>query len=217
MEAFSDRLVPLLQEYGLLAIFLAMVLESACIPIPSEIVVPYGGVLAAQGHATLWQVVLVATMANLVGSLVAYVVGRYGGRAFILRWGKYVLLSHRHLAKADEWFERRGELTVFLTRMMPGVRTFISLPAGIGNMRVGKFVTYSFLGAVPWNLALAVLGWYFGSNWGALQQYFHRYNTWFYAALALAVGVFMAWWIARRRTVQASVSLHCPEEHKRKD
>lgn len=198
LDFFAERLVPLLQDYGLLAVFITMVLESACIPIPSEIVVPYGGVLAAQGHVKLWHVVIVAVAANLAGSLVAYAAGRYGGRAFIERWGKYVFLSRHHLAKADQWFEKRGELTVFLTRMMPGVRTFISLPAGMGKMNIAKFVVYSALGSVPWNTALAVLGWYFAANWEQLQRYFHEYNTYFYTVLAVAVVAMLVWWIRRR-------------------
>ena len=204
LEFFSERLLPLLQEYGLLAIFITMAIESAGIPIPSEIVVPYGGVLAAQGHVRLWHVVVVAILANLAGSLVAYAAGRYGGRAFFERYGRYVLISRHHLDKADEWFSRKGELTVFLTRMMPGVRTFISIPAGVGRMNIWKFVVYSALGAAPWNLALALLGWYFGSNWGQLQEYFHQYNLWFYAVLGLFLVVVVVWWALRRRRRQVS-------------
>ena len=144
MSFFQDWLIPLLENHGLLIVFLTMVAESACIPIPSEIVVPYGGFLAAQGHTHLWMVIVVATAANLVGSSIAYAVGRYGGRALFLRYGTLRAgCSPHHLDKADRWFERRGQLTVFFTRMMPGVRTFISLPAGIAKMPVGKFLLYS--------------------------------------------------------------------------
>src|SRR3990170_9142522 len=118
MSFFQDWLLPLLRDNVLLIVFLTMVAESACIPIPSEIVVPYGGVLAAQGNTHLWMVIVVATLANLVGSSIAYAVGRTGGRALFLRYGRYVLVSPHHLDKADSWFERRGELTVFFTRMM---------------------------------------------------------------------------------------------------
>ncbi len=197
LEFFSERLLPILQEYGLLAIFITMALESACIPIPSEIVVPYGGVLAAQGHVHLWQVVVVATAANLAGSLAAYAAGRYGGRAFIERYGKYLLISRHHLHKADEWFERRGELTVLLTRLMPGIRTFISVPAGVSRMHIGRFVAYSTAGAIPWNLGLALAGWYFGSNWAVLIEHFHRYKTWFYIALGVCVVILALWGAVR--------------------
>lgn len=199
MEFFSERLLPILVEYGLLAIFITMTLESACIPIPSEIVVPFGGVLAARGDVSLWAVVAVATLANMVGSGIAYSAGRYGGRTLFERYGKYVLISSHHLAQADQWFERRGEITVFLTRMMPGVRTFISVPAGVSRMKPLKFVAYSLLGAVPWNLGLALLGWYFGSNWEGLQAQFHRYNFVFYVVLGACVVAFVAWRVIRRR------------------
>ena len=195
---FNGWLIPLLEHYGLLAIFIAMTLESACVLIPSEIVVPYGGWLAAQGHVQLWQVVVVATAANILGSTIAYAVGRYGGRALFLKYGRYVLIRPHHLDVADRWFERRGQITVFLTRMMPGVRTFISVPAGIGRMPFGKFVFYSLLGAVPWNVALAYLGWAFGANWDTLQGYFDRYNTVFYVVLAAAVVLAIVLWRVRR-------------------
>jgi membrane protein DedA with SNARE-associated domain len=198
MGFFQDWLIPLLENYGLLIVFLTMTAESACIPIPSEIVVPYGGFLAAQGHTHIWMVIVVATAANLVGSSIAYAVGRFGGRALFLRYGRYVLVSADHLEKADRWFERRGELTVFFTRMMPGVRTFISLPAGIAKMPVGKFLLYSFLGSVPWNAALAYLGYGAGKAagedpWGKLQEQFSRYNHIFYIVLGVVVVALIAW------------------------
>lgn len=213
MEFFQDWLIPLLQNHGLLIIFLTMTAESACIPIPSEIVVPYGGFLAAQGHTELWLVIVVSTLANLLGSGIAYVVGRYGGRTLFLKYGRYVLISSHHLDKADRWFERRGELTVFFTRMMPGVRTFISLPAGIARMKVWKFLLYSLIGSVPWNGAMAYLGWAAGKAagedpWGNLQAQFSRYNHIFYIVLAVVVVALIAWgvWHWRRnrpgRTVE---------------
>src|SRR5665647_1265640 len=130
MSFFQNWLLPLLRDHGLLIVFVTMIAESACIPIPSEIVVPYGGFLAAQGHTELWMVIAVATLANLIGSSIASGVGRVGGRARCLRYGRYVGVSTHHLDRADQWFVRYGPVTVFFTRMMPGIRTFISLPAG---------------------------------------------------------------------------------------
>lgn len=202
MLGFLEQwIIPYLVDYGLLAIFLLSALESACIPIPSEIVVPYGGVLAQQGHVTLWAVVVVATLGNLAGSTVAYLVGRYGGREAVIRYGRWVLISHHHLEAADRWFERHGEATVFLTRMMPGVRTFISVPAGVTRMPFGRFALYSALGALPWNLALAYLGFLFADNWDGLQQLFHRYDRIFYILLVLAVLTLVGWkWRGSRRS-----------------
>jgi membrane protein DedA with SNARE-associated domain len=206
MSFFQDWLIPLLQDHGLLIVFLTMTAESACIPIPSEIVVPYGGFLAAQGYTELWMVIVVATVANLIGSTIAYAVGRYGGRALFLKYGRYVLVYPHHLDKAERWFDRRGELTVFFTRMMPGVRTFISLPAGVARMPVGKFLLYSALGSIPWNAALAYLGYLAGKAagedpWGRLQEQFSRYNHIFYIVLGVFVAALVAWglWRWRRR------------------
>jgi membrane protein DedA with SNARE-associated domain len=208
MGFLQDWLIPALQNHGLLIVFLTMVAESACIPIPSELVVPYGGFLAAQGHTELWAVIVVATVANLVGSSIAYWVGRSGGRALFVKYGRYVLIRPHHIDKADGWFERRGQLTVFFTRMMPGVRTFISLPAGIARMPFGKFLLYSFLGSVPWNAALAYLGYGAGKAagedpWGKLQDQFGRYNHIFYIVLAVAAVTLVGWgiwrWRSRRR------------------
>jgi membrane protein DedA with SNARE-associated domain len=206
MSFFQDWLLPLLETYGLLIVFVTMVAESACIPIPSEIVVPYGGFLAAQGHTRLWMVIAVATAANLVGSAIAYAVGRYGGRALFLRYGRFVLVRQHHLDKAERWFDRRGELTVFFTRMMPGVRTFISLPAGIARMPLGKFFLYSLFGSVVWNTALAYLGFAAGKAvgedaWATLQEQFSRYNHIFYVVLGVGAVALIGWgvWRWRRR------------------
>ena len=217
MGFFQDWLIPLLQNNGLLIVFLTMVAESACIPIPSEIVVPYGGYLAAQGHTQLWAVIVLATVANLVGSSIAYAVGRYGGRALFLKYGRYVGVRVHHLDQADRWFERRGQLTVFFTRMMPGVRTFISLPAGIAKMPVGRFLLYSLLGSVPWNVALAYLGYGAGKAagedpWGRLQEQFSRYNHYFYIALGVFVVAVIAWGVWRWRRKRATRRCESPVE-----
>jgi membrane protein DedA with SNARE-associated domain len=207
MGFIEEWIIPILVEYGLVAIFITQTLESMCIPIPSEVVVPYGGFLAAQGHVELWQVIVVATTANLLGSSIAYAAGRYGGRALFLKYGRYVFMSAHHLEVADRWFERRGEITVFLTRMMPGIRTFISVPAGVSRMPYFRFAFYTALGSIPWNTGLAYLGWLFGDNWELLQDWFHKYNIVFYAALALALAAAVLWkWrdVRNRRSTQQS-------------
>ena len=213
MSFFQDWLIPLLQNHGLLIVFLTMTAESACIPIPSEIVVPYGGLLAAQGDTHMWAVIVVATAANLLGSTIAYGVGRYGGRALFLRYGKYVLVQPHHLDKADVWFEKHGQVTVFFTRMMPGVRTFISLPAGIAKMPFVKFLIYSVAGSVIWNAALAYLGYGFRKalgedGWNRLQEIFGQYNHYFYIALGVVVVALIAWgfWRWRRRKARREKS-----------
>jgi membrane protein DedA with SNARE-associated domain len=200
----TQSLINALTHYGLLIVFVTMVAESACIPIPSEVVVPYGGFLAAEGHTHLWMVIVVATIANLVGSTIAYFVGRYGGRALFVRYGKYVGISAHHVDKADHWFERYGPATVFFTRMMPGVRTFISLPAGIAKMPLVKFYAFSAAGSIIWNTALAYLGYGFykalgEEGWNKLQDTFHRYNRIWYVVLAVVVVAIVAFVVWRWR------------------
>jgi membrane protein DedA with SNARE-associated domain len=204
MSFFQDWLIPLLENNALLIVFVTMVAESACIPIPSEIVVPYGGFLAAQGHTQLWMVIAVATLANLVGSSIAYGIGRFGGRVLFVRYGRYVGVSAHHLDRADRWFVRYGPATVFFTRMMPGIRTFISLPAGIAKMPFAKFLVYSLFGSVIWNAGLAYLGYAAGKAagedpWGALQETFSRYNRVFYVVVAVVVLALIGWGVWRWR------------------
>ena len=154
----------------------------------------------------------VAVLANLVGSSIAYAVGRYGGRALFMRYGKYVGISAHHMDKADQWFVRYGPATVFFTRMMPGVRTFISLPAGIAKMPVVKFLLYSAVGSAIWNTALAYLGYGFykalgADGWNKLQDTFHRYNRIWYVVLAVvvvAIIAFVVWSWRRHRSRAAS-------------
>lgn len=186
------------EQYHLLAIYITMTLESSCIPIPSEIVMPYAGHLVALGRITMLQATLVAGLANLSGGWLAYAVGRFGGRSFIQKYGRYIFLSEKHLNQADNWFARKGEMTVFLSRMLPAVRTFISLPAGIAKMDIIKFSIYTFLGSLPWNFALVYLGFTFSNNWETVQQYIHQFNVVAYAGLILAVVAFLVYRKKRR-------------------
>jgi membrane protein DedA with SNARE-associated domain len=168
MDAFQDLLTRTIGDWGYLAIFVLMVLESACIPIPSEITMPFGGLMAASGDLNLWIVGLVGAVANLVGSWIAYAVGATGGRAVVLRYGRYVRVRPGDLDRAEEWFKRYGDQAVFWSRLLPVVRTFISLPAGAARMELIRFSVYSFLGSLPWSLGLAYGGYALGRNWEAL-------------------------------------------------
>jgi membrane protein DedA with SNARE-associated domain len=202
----TTSLINALTSHGLIIVFLTMIAESACIPIASEVVVPFGGVLAAEGHTHLWMVIVVATVANLIGASIAYAVGLYGGRALFVRYGRYVGVRAHHLEKADRWFAHRGQVTVFFTRMMPGVRTFISLPAGIARMPLLKFLVYTVLGSIPWNIALAYLGYGAGkaaggedASWTNLQAQFSRYDKVFYVVFAVVVVALIGWAVWRWR------------------
>lgn len=154
---------------GYLGIFLLMVLESALIPIPSEVIMTFSGFLAYTGTFDIWLVVLVGTLGNLLGSWIAYFVGIRVGRAAILRYGRYVMLRESHLSIAENWFRRYGDKMIFLSRMTPLVRTVISLPAGISRMDLKKFSLYTFVGSIPWNIAMAYIGFILGQNWVEIE------------------------------------------------
>lgn len=192
----SDALIAFVEHFGLLAVFLLSALESACIPIPSELVVPPAGFMAYQGALSLWEVVAVATLANVVGSWIAYAIGRRGGRPLIQRYGRYVWLNERHLALAEDWFARRGEITVFVARLLPAFRTFISVPAGIGQMPLGRFLVYSLLGSLPWNLGLALAGYELGAHWTEIEAYLKPLS---YACALLFLAAVLWIWLSQRR------------------
>ncbi|MBE3552321.1 MAG: DedA family protein [Kyrpidia tusciae] len=181
LAAISDFTIQLVQSYGYLGIFIGMTLESACIPLPSEVIMPFAGYMVGRGFLNLGWVILAGTAGNVVGSLIAYYVGIRGGRAFLERYGRYIWIHHRHLDQADHWFARRGEVTVFVGRLLPAIRTFISLPAGIARMPVGRFILYSAVGSLPWVWVLALVGVKLGQHWESIQHYTHP--------LTLAVGV----------------------------
>jgi membrane protein DedA with SNARE-associated domain len=187
-------------HHGYLAVFVLMVLESACIPIPSEAIMLFGGALAggllvASGHphVSLAGVALAGAAGNLVGAEIAYAVGRLGGRPLIERWGRYILLRRRDLDRADAFFRRRGSLAVLIGRMLPVVRTFISLPAGAADMPVVRFSVYTLLGSLPWTFGLAAAGQALVANWATVSADFTPASI---AIGVLAVAV-IAWWLAR--------------------
>ncbi|HYF94227.1 MAG TPA: DedA family protein [Symbiobacteriaceae bacterium] len=198
LETLFMTVVDFLGQFGYWGIALGMLVESACIPLPSEIVLPFGGFLAARGDITFTEAIIAGQMGGLVGSILAYGIGRYGGRSLLERYGKYVLISKHEIDVADRWFAQRGELTVFLARLMPGVRTFISLPAGVAEMNFGRFLFYSFLGMLPWSFLFTYLGYRLGNHYSLVREYLHRFDLVIIALLAAAVGWFI-WYKLRRR------------------
>lgn len=185
------QLHDLVVHYGSLAVFVLMTLESVCIPIPSEAVMTFAGYLAFMGQMSFWGAVVIGTAANVVGGLLAYYIGLTGGRAFVLRYGRFVLLNPHHLDRAEAWFEKRGEATVFLARLLPALRTFISLPAGVAKMPLGKFLLYSALGSLPWNFALVLAGYQLGEHWETINLYLKPLT--YFAGLILVVSVLWFW------------------------
>jgi membrane protein DedA with SNARE-associated domain len=163
-----------------------MAIESACIPLPSELIMPFAGFLASQGRFDVWLLGLFGAVGCVVGSIPAYYLGLYGGRPLIEKYGKWVLISHRDLDTADRLFQRHGEPVVFVARLLPVVRTFIAFPAGVSRMNMPRFVLYTFLGSLPWCLGLAWLGRKLGENWETLGRYFHRFDAAIGAAIVAA-------------------------------
>jgi membrane protein DedA with SNARE-associated domain len=207
LETLHEAITTLIGDYGYVAIFVLMVLESACIPIPSEVTMLFGGALASPGFAAPGQeldlvlVALVGTFGNLVGSWLAYWAGAAGGRPLVDRFGRYLLILPHEVDRAHEWFERRGELTVFVSRLLPVIRTFISLPAGVAKMPFWRFTIYTILGCLPGTFALAGLGYLLGENWTKVEEFLQPV-AWAILLLLIAGGV---WWVARRyRTVRAA-------------
>ncbi len=172
---------------GYSGIVFLMAVESACIPLPSEIIMPFSGYLVFVGTLNIWVVALAGAVGSVLGSWVAYWVGANGGRALIHRYGRYVLISPRDLALAERWFERYGDGTVFVGRLLPVVRTFIALPAGVARMPLWRFHLYTFVGSFLWCLGLAWVGRKMGEHWDTLGAYFHRFDAIIVALVLIGV------------------------------
>jgi membrane protein DedA with SNARE-associated domain len=188
-----EFITQLISSWGYAGIYITMTLESTLIPIPSEIVIPFAGFLAYMGEMNIWLIVLVSSFANLTGSIIAYEIGKYLGRGFIERYGKYVLLNMKHVELVERWFDRYGSLTVLFSRMLPVVRTVNALPAGIGKMNFPKFCIYTFIGSIPWNLALVLVGYLLKENWSLLEKY-----SLYIDILAVFVAAAVIFYVARR-------------------
>lgn len=178
---------------GLPGIVLLMAIESACIPLPSEVIMPFSGYLVFLGKHTLWAVSLAGAIGCVAGSVPAYYLGMYGGRPLIEKYGKYVLMSRRDLDMADRWFARHGEATVFFARLLPVIRTFIAFPAGVARMEMKRFIAYTFAGSLPWCLALAYLGMALGAKWPTIREYFHKFDV----AIGIAIVAGVVWYVRR--------------------
>ncbi|HUM05669.1 MAG TPA: DedA family protein [Terriglobales bacterium] len=177
---------------GYAGIAILMAIESACIPLPSELIMPFAGYLVYTGGMNLFWVATAGAIGCNIGSLVAYEIGFYGGRPLVERYGRWILMGRRELDWADRFFLRWGEAAVFIARLLPVIRTFIALPAGIARMSRAKFHIYTFLGSWPWCLALAWAGYKLGENWRALGKYFHQFDA--VIGIGLLAGVIWFLW-----------------------
>ena len=176
--------------YG--GIVVLMAIESACVPLPSELIMPFAGYLVFQGSMKLLFVATAGALGCNLGSLVAYEIGFHGGRPLVMRYGRWLLLGQRELDSADRFFARWGYLAVFLARLLPVIRTFIALPAGIARMPRGRFHIYTFLGSWPWCFALAWVGMKLGENWRVIGKYLHKFDA-LIAVLLLGGFVWFVW------------------------
>ena len=185
VEWIVDGILNWISDSGYLGILILMALESACMPIPSEIVMPFAGYLVWEGNSGLgfWEVVLVGSLGCTIGSMAAYGAGYYAGRPLILRYGKFVLITEKHLKTAEDWFKKYGPTATFIARLLPVIRTIISLPAGVAKMDFKVFVLYSFVGSVPWNAMLTYVGYSLGPSWEDIRGVFH------YLDVAVVVGI----------------------------
>ncbi|MBU2219666.1 DedA family protein [Patescibacteria group bacterium] len=189
----SSIIINIISAAGYGGVFGLMALESACIPVPSEVIMPFSGFLVWEGRFELWAVVVWGALGNLAGSIIAYWVGAWGGRRLIEKYGKYVFISSHDLTLADSWFARYGQNIVFFSRLLPVVRTFISLPAGIARMPFKKFCVYTLAGCLLWSFVLTYAGLIAGENWDFLKLYFHKFDLAIGALLILGA----IWWVRR--------------------
>ena len=196
ISILSAFIVATISAMGYWGVVLLMAIESACIPLPSEIIMPFAGYLVSRGELNLWGVGVAGAVGCVLGSLVAYWAGMYGGRPFIERYGRYILLSRHDLDIADRWFSKYGEAIVFTARLLPAIRTFIAFPAGVARMNLTRFVIYTFAGSLPWCLALAWVGQKLGEQWNKderLKTWFHRFDF-VIGIIGLAL---IIWWVWR--------------------
>jgi membrane protein DedA with SNARE-associated domain len=191
LEQIGHWIISVEQSMGVSGIVLLMGPESACIPLPSEVIMPFAGVLVAQGQISLWAAGVAGAFGCVVGSWAAYYVGLYGGRPFAEKYGRYLLMNPGDLETADKLFNRYGEAVTFFSRLLPVIRTFIAFPAGVARMNIWRFTLYTFAGSLPWCLGLAWVGRKMGEHWTELRPVFHRAD----AVIACALITLGALWV----------------------
>ncbi|HWH44158.1 MAG TPA: DedA family protein [Thermoleophilaceae bacterium] len=187
--------VDVVRELGLTGVFVLMLLESACVPVPSEATMLFAGFNVSEGEYSLFMATAVGSVANLVGSWIAYAVGWYGRVDVLEKHGRKLHIKKSHLDWADRWFERHGDATVFFSRMLPIIRTFISLPAGVAKMPFWRFSVLTLAGCIPWVLLLTFIGQQAGNRWEDWKDSLHYFDY----AVAATIVAFVVWLLIRRR------------------
>jgi membrane protein DedA with SNARE-associated domain len=180
---------------GYSVILLLMILESMIFPIPSEAVMPFAGFLISQGNLLWLGVIIFSSLGSIIGSIISYYIGLYGGRNFIEKYGKYFLLNKKHLEWTEKWFTKNGSLTIFISRFIPIIRHLISVPAGIGRMNIKLFLLFTFLGATIWNTLLVYIGFLLNKNWNLINAYSKQIDI----CIIILIIIFIVWFIYRKK------------------
>jgi membrane protein DedA with SNARE-associated domain len=204
--AFLDP-TSFVSSWGYLAIFLLSVLQSCCVPTSSELTLGFGGVLAAQGKLSLGGVIAAGVAGEVVGAYIAWFIGRTGGRGFVDRYGRYVLLTHRDLDRAEAWYQRHGRWGVFGSRLLPVVRNFVALPAGVAEVPLVRFGLLTFAGSLIWDTGMALIGYQLGSRWQSVMHGFSDAGYLLIGLVVLAVALFL---VHRYRSYKAATALQGP-------
>lgn len=191
MEQLQQSFLDFIAVYGYFAVALLMAMENACIPIPSELILGFAGYLIFADQMTFTGAMIAGMIGGMVGSIFAYLVGSYGGRKFVDKYGKYFLIKKSHVDLAQRWFDKYGIRAVFFSRMLPVVRTFISLPAGFARVNFKAFLFYTFAGSVPWTALILYLGMLFGENWKKLLEIGHEASILVVIAILIVIGVYL--------------------------
>ena len=194
MEHFTQIFLSFIASWGYVAVAVLMAAENACIPIPSELILGFAGYLIFAGHMSFEGALLAGMVGGLLGSLFAYEVGARGGRPFVDKYGKYFLIKQSHVNVAQEWFDRYGLKAVFFSRMLPVVRTFISLPAGFARVDSKRFFLYTIAGSLPWTAAILYAGMVLGESWTDLMEYGHEASMIFVVVAVIVIAVFYLRW-----------------------
>ncbi|MGN1185430.1 MAG: DedA family protein [Methanobrevibacter wolinii] len=193
--SLANLVIYLIESLGYFGIFLGMTIESACIPLPSEVIMTFAGFVVNEGKLTLTNIILVGILGNLVGSLITYYIGLKGARPLLEKYGKYILITKEKLDNADKWFNKHGDVAVFFGRILPGIRTFISLPAGINKMDIKKFIIYTLIGSGIWTSILAIIGIELGKDWSIISQYFRIFDI----IIGIAILLIIIYYVIKHR------------------
>ncbi|HJT09640.1 MAG TPA: DedA family protein [Candidatus Nitrosotalea sp.] len=191
LSSLTNFIIQTISNSGYLGVFLLMVAESALIPIPSEVIMPFSGYLVSTGKFSIIPVIIAGSVGNLVGSLIAYAVGMYLGRGFVLKYGKYVLLKKSHLEISESYFKKYGDVSTFISRLLPAIRTYVSLPAGVAKMNLKRFVAFTFIGSVIWNTTLTFIGLKLGQQWESIRKYSNYFDVLVIAIVIIAIIVYL--------------------------